>query len=226
MLTVQLLPAMGFMLVLRLLAIDLSVWMSFALGSVVSARLIIGGVWPMWAILWGSLAGLGVGFCNWLIVFLIRMIRPIRRICPITLAVPLATLVTAIIIFYSLIAAAGGKTVKLPSDIWANWHVTQSIAPFQNTPSDDALRSSTDKPGVTYVAPMIVTKMLFIAGFYSLVMLAILLLGRQNQTSLKNPAGSQGPPPVETAWPLAAALCVSGMLAGAGGACQRAQSFS
>jgi ribose/xylose/arabinose/galactoside ABC-type transport system permease subunit len=236
MLAVQLLPAMGFMLVLRLRTIDLSVWMSFALGGAVAAWLILGGAWPMWAILSASLAGLGVGLFNWLMVGVIRIIRPIRRACPINLAVPIATLATAIIIFYWLAGTTGGKTITLPAGTWGNWHVTQSLAPAGKGTGVDGgvVRSNADKPSLTYIAPLSVTRMLFVAGFYSLVMLAMLLLGRhgitfsnnpENLASLANSPSLSNTSPAKKGWQLATALCVSGMLAGAGGACQLIDTF-
>ena len=49
MLSASLLPAMGFLLVLRAGGIDLGIWMNFALGSAVAAVMIRAGIWPLWA---------------------------------------------------------------------------------------------------------------------------------------------------------------------------------
>ena len=218
MLSASLLPAMGFLLVLRAGGIDLGVWMNFALGSAVAAVMIRADIWPLWAILAAGGAGLVVGAANALVVHFSG------------LRVLIVSLALAAIVWAGLAYATHGQAITLPAEAWMDWHLEKTINAEHALGSDQA---DGQAESFTYIAPLTVTRMLMVAGLYSLTMLS--LLGLQYASSRKGPdapalhgqdaAGAPGGSTPAGSMQLMAALCASGMLSGLGGACQLIDTF-
>lgn len=223
--SVYLLPAMGFLLALRMGAVDLGVWVNMALGGIVAAKLINSGVSPAGAFCWAAAAGMLSGGLSAAITCLSR------------LPSPLVTAAMAALIMLGLQGFVGSRSVAIGSETFVGWHIAQSVkAPQQaprgaKQPSPAAAAAATrpaeigpastqgsDAPAEVVVrgelsppehsAPLNVTRMLLVVGVYGLTLLGLLwgkmlLEPRVELTPRRLVAGS---------------LVLSGMLAAVGGA--------
>ena len=187
--SIYLLLALGFLLALRCGAIDLSVWVVSALAGLVSAWLINRGVSAAWSLAAGAGAGLVVGAVNGALTVWARVPSV------------LATLLTAAAAMWALQSAFPGRAVTIPDRTFVRWHV---VWPFdrregRNSPSADR-NGPAEPPGM----PLLMTRMVLVAGTYAAAMLALLAACRRDRWDRRRS--------------LFAALCASGALAGAGGA--------
>lgn len=194
--SVYLLPALGMLLAVRCGAIDLSVWANMALGGAVSAAIIrlagpVNGPHVAgWAMLAGSVAGLIVGIVNGLAVKRLR------------LPSPLATIVTAAILTGAMAWLVGGS-LTIPDSTFAHWHIVQSFSPEQVGQD-----SQTVTGPVRIVATLTVTRMLIVAGAFSVVLVVMLSLA----ADARRRAARDEPPPIVLT------MALSGLLSALGGA--------
>jgi len=199
-----LLPALGVLLALRCGAIDLSIWVIFALGGAVPAALINAGVAVPTAVAAGVALGAGLGAVNGLLVAWPKLPSPV-----VTLAVAAAAMWTAQ-------ACLGGGLIRTPEETFDAWHISQQTSPSgQSRPQggDEVHEPAGTGEGqadrdVRWL-PISVARMLLVVAIYAAVMLAVafgLVARRQGRLRL-GPRGL-----------LVVALAGSGALAGAGGA--------
>jgi len=191
---------MGFLLALRCGAIDLSVWISAAVGGVVAAALMNGGLAVGPAFLAGIAAGGLLGAVNGALVALVRLPSVI------------VTLVSALVAMWGLQAAFEARAVAAPSGAFENWHLTEIVAAEsldngegQGGPSEPAGPTPATE---TITLPLIQTRMLLVVAAYGFTMLVMLggnVAARRNRRLGRRAS-------------LLAAMCASGALAAAGGA--------
>jgi ribose/xylose/arabinose/galactoside ABC-type transport system permease subunit len=192
--SIYLLVSLGFLLALRCGAIDLSVWAASFLGGLVAARLINAGAPAAWALAAGTGAGMLLGAVNGLLVAYGR------------LPSVLVTLVTAGVTVSVLSAAFPGRLVSVPDGAFARWHITQSFDAGDLGEQDEGQPPvPVGRGGARQVVslPLIVTRMLLVAGAYTVAMVVLLVVSRR------------------TTWDrrasLLVALSASGTLSAAGG---------
>lgn len=114
-----LLPALGFLLALRVGAVDLSVWTAAGIGGLVAAGLIKGGANPTWAFAAAAGAGLAFGAVNGVLVAYVG------------LPSPLVTLVTALAAMWAAQTAVSGGEIEVPEKsmlLWVDWHPAPALA--------------------------------------------------------------------------------------------------
>jgi ribose/xylose/arabinose/galactoside ABC-type transport system permease subunit len=144
MLSYYLLPAMGLWLVLRCGQLDLSVWMTFALGALVAAKA-AGHLPPLGALALGGVAGAAAGVLS-------ASLSRIPRI-----PAWAATGVTALVAWAGMRWCFSGP-VQAPDDAFASLLLSAAS-------EDDPLRQT---------VPLFVTRSLAVATTYGVVMLALL----------------------------------------------------
>ncbi len=183
-----LLPALAMLLALRQGAIDLSVWMCFALGNLVAAWGVNAGL-PAWsALALGSAAGLVPGAASALLVSRLRVPAPI------------VTLVVAVALLF-VMQGTFKQTIRVGDDAFINWHLLRETAASAAADSDGA-------PVEWINAPLGATRTLLSAGVLSFVLVALLGL---NMRAREEDGGDRRKK-------LFAALLAGGALSAAGGA--------
>lgn len=191
-----LLPALGFLLVLRCGALDLSVWMAAALGSIVMALVIHHGRIPGAPVPFSlsataALAAVGAG----LLLGLLNAILATRT----RLSGTLATLLTATILLLALKLLGPQGPIPLHETTFDTWHLSQTtLIPANGDAPPVAVQEDT---------PLFRTRKLVVAAIYALVMLMMLLGERTGRTAARPPYRRR----------LFVSLTVSGALAAAGG---------
>jgi ribose/xylose/arabinose/galactoside ABC-type transport system permease subunit len=164
-----LLPAMGLWLALRCRAIDLSVWAVAGLGGVLAAVLVNAGLPPLLAMACATAAGLAVGLVNGLLV------------ARTPLPSALVTLATGLLTMLVAQGLASGRAVRVPDDRFGPWLLREPVIETieqgsEETESDEPARPARRAP--RYVPrPPSVTRMLLVAGTYSVTMLLLVLWG-------------------------------------------------
>jgi ribose transport system permease protein len=114
-----LLPALGFLLALRVGAIDLSVWAAAGVGGLVAAALMARGVNPTWALAAAAGAGLAFGAVNGALVAWVGVPSPV------------ATVLTALAATWAARAAVPGGQIEVPESavlLWVGWHPAPALA--------------------------------------------------------------------------------------------------
>ncbi len=190
------LPAMGFLLALRCGAIDMSVWACFALGGAVSAGLINAGLSPLTSSIAGILSGLLVGFAN-------SVLTVFAKISAI-----LCTLVIGIAVILIMFFVSGKPTIKVPDETFSHWRLVQQVPGESDSESNENTSDYSSPEEVELVLPLSSTRMLLVAGFYSALMLALIIIS-ETKLRIAN---------IDNRKLVFVALIVSGGLAGAGGA--------
>jgi ribose/xylose/arabinose/galactoside ABC-type transport system permease subunit len=185
----MLLPAMGMVLAMRRGAIDLGVWGVMALGGAVAATLINAGWLPAAAFM----AAIGVG----------AVLGLVNGVCSAWLRVP-SPLVTLLVGAGALWAthwlAGGGEAIVIPEFTFETWKANVM----------DLVQGGPEEERNLHGLPVVLlTRMLFVAGCWAVVMLAMVLVSGW-EAGLETPRSRRVG--------LAVALAASGALASAGGA--------
>ena len=194
--SVLLLMSLGFLLCLRVGAIDLSVWAAAGLGGLVAAWLINAGVSAGPAFAAAIAAGAAFGAVNGAIVAAAK------------LPAVAVTLVTGLLLVWALQGSCDARSVELPDDAFVDWHVVQTVTML--SPDSDTDAPQPPGRGVTesVTRPLYVTRSLLVAMIYAAVMLVLMGFGRSHAAESKPGAR----------WRLLVAMTASGALAALGGA--------
>jgi ribose/xylose/arabinose/galactoside ABC-type transport system permease subunit len=192
----HMLLAMGMLLALRCGAIDLSVWISAAIGGLVAAALINGGVGTGAALLGGVGAGAGMGALSGVAVTLGRIPSVV------------ATLIVALCAMWCAQAVWSGRSVAVEDSSFRHWHIAVQLHAGQDSPEGGPhVQQSTNGTADAAALPLSVTRMFLVAIVYSAVMLAMLAANAAARAGWRLS-------PRKT---LFVALCASGALSAAGG---------
>ncbi len=144
--------ALGFLLVLRSKAVDLSIWAVMGVGGLVAAWLINMGVWPVWAFGAAVFVGGAIGLVSGLLTVSTRL--------------P-SVIITAVIgaaIIGGMWAVDMPAAVEIPAGAFDSWVVKVSN-----------ILGSHLETGMLLSAPMLTFRMLLVAGAWGTVMLIMLL---------------------------------------------------
>lgn len=214
--SVYLLAALGMLLALRCGAIDLSVWANMAVGGAVAATVIRsappGHNVAALALAAGGAAGLVTGLINALAVKRLRLPSPVATLI-------MAALITGAMTYVGV----GEGNLTIPDTTFAHWHLVYSIAPDQPADGPDdqsppvapgSAKSPANAP-VRFVATLTITRMLLVAGAFSLVLIALMIFPRRARRS---PHALPIASPGSDHNPIVLALAVSGLLSALGGA--------
>ena len=202
MVSIYLLPALGLLLALRQGALDLSVWISACLGGVISAGLINAGWTPAAAMLTGVGAGALVGAANGLLVAGARVPSA------------LATIAVALVVMWTIQSLTPARSIPVADNAFDNWHLTTRVRVLTSDSGQDEpdrhgspLKSKKGLVLEETAMPLVITRMLLVAGVYALAMLVLLALQNMFRRGMH----------VSRRWSIFAALCASGALSAAGG---------
>lgn len=188
-----LLPALGFLLALRVGAIDLSVWVCAAAGGIVAAATINAGMPVAVAGLTGVVTGLAIGTANGLLVVFARL--PSAAV----------TLVVSLIVMWAMLAIVPQRHLTVPPGTFDTWRIEHEVQILQ----DEGDGMGAKPTPVKELFPLSVTRLLIVVGVF--VMFIAGLYG----IDLFRRSGEDIP----RQWKLLGAMSASGLLAAAGGAC-------
>lgn len=189
--SIYLLMALGFLLCLRVGAVDQGMWAVSSLGGWAAASLINRGLAPSAAIIGGAIVGSAIGLIHGAVTCMFR------------LPSALVTLVSAGVIVL-VMSMQGTDRVTVSGKVFEGWHMTVVVDQQQEADDEDAPPATVR---VEHSQPLYVTRMMLVIAIYSVVLGAMML-------------GEMIAPGWALAYRrglLAAALVVSGALSGAAG---------
>ncbi len=188
-----LLPALGFLLALRVGAIDLSVWVCAAAGGIVAAATINAGLPVAAAGLAGAATGLAVGTINGLLVVFARVPSVV------------ATLVVGLAVMWAMLAFLPQRDLTVPTGTFDTWRIEHEVQILQ-----DAGDGAGPKPtSVKELYPLSVTRLLIVVGAFVTCAAGLYAVDLFRQSGEEIPRR----------WQILWAMSASGLLAAAGGAC-------
>ena len=197
--SVNLLLALAFAMALRVGAIDSSVWAVGGLAGVVAARLLVVGVSPEWAVLAAGCVGLAAGIANGILVAWLRLPSVI------------ITAIVAMGVIFAGQLLVEGREVVLPAGAFSDWQIVHTL-PLEPHDSESKVGADTPPPPqpeqAVIVHPLSVTQKLLVAGVFAAVMFMVLAYNAVASMGIR----------IAGRWSIFAALCISGVLAGVGGA--------
>jgi len=188
-----LLPALGFLLALRVGAIDLSVWVCAAAGGVMSAATINAGVPVAVAGLAGVVTGLAIGTVNGLLVVFARL--PSAAV----------TLVVGLLVMWAALAVVPQRHLTVPPGTFDTWRIAHEVEILQ----DEGDGTGAKPTRVQELFPLSVTRLLIVVGVFIAV-----VAGLYGVDLLRRSGGE-----IPRRWQVLGAMSASGFLAAAGGAC-------
>ena len=149
----RLLMALAMLLALRVGAIDLSVWVVTAGGSLLAAGLIGRGVRPAVAFGLAAVAGAVVGAINGTLVTRAKLPSPV------------ATMLVALAVMGGCWLAVPPGGIAIPDDTFSDWLMTTSIVESNDT----GVEIRTEVP-----YPLMITRTIIISAVYALTLAALL----------------------------------------------------
>jgi galactofuranose transport system permease protein len=188
-----LLPALGFLLALRVGAIDLSVWVCAAAGGLVAAATINAGQPVAVAGLAGVGAGLAIGVLNGLLVAFARVPSVV------------ATLLVGLAVMWAMLAVLPQRHLAVPPGTFDTWRIEHQVQILQDAGDGKGAKPTVMKE----LFPLSVTRLLIVVGMF------LVLVAGLYGVSLLRRSGVDIP----RRWQIVGALSASGFLAAAGGAC-------